>query len=88
MAASVYLAAKRGLADRHERNARLSGPANRAGWQRRIDTSRESPEDIVDASSVPLVVGARYRVAPRSAAALFLRIDPGYGSSKPGLLRL
>jgi len=63
MAASVDLAAKRGLADRYERNARLWGPANRAGRQRWIDTSRESPEDIMDASSGPLVFGTRYRVA-------------------------
>ena len=50
-----------------------------AGWQRWIDTSRESPEDIMDALSAPLVAGTRYRVAPRSVAALFLRIDPSYG---------
>ena len=59
-----------------------------AGWQRWIDTSRDSPEDIMDASFAPLVPGTRYRVAPRSVAALFLRIDPGYGSSQPAPVKL
>jgi isoamylase len=62
--------------------------ASIAGWQRWIDTSLESPEDIMDASSAPLVPGTRYRVAPRSVAALFLRIHPGYGSSQPAPVRL
>jgi glycogen operon protein len=46
-----------------------------AGWQRWIDTSRESPEDIMDASMAPLVPGTQYRVAPRSVTALFVRTD-------------
>jgi glycogen operon protein len=45
------------------------------GWRRWIDTSRESPEDIMDASTAPVVLETRYRVAPRSVTALFLRID-------------
>jgi isoamylase len=45
-------------------------------WQRWIDTSRESPEDIRDVSSGPPVPGSQYRVEPRSVAALFLRINP------------
>jgi isoamylase len=54
-----------------------------AGWQRWIDTSLESPEDIIEHimtdSGAPRVSGPQYRVAPRSVAALFLRIDPVTG---------
>jgi isoamylase len=46
-----------------------------AGWQRWIDTSLESPEDIMDAAAAPSVPGTQYRVAPRSIAALFVRTD-------------
>jgi isoamylase len=45
------------------------------GWQRWIDTSLESPDDIVDVSAAPLVSGTQYRAAPRSVAALFVRTD-------------
>jgi isoamylase len=45
------------------------------GWQRWIDTSLESPEDIMDAAAAPPVPGMQYRVAPRSVAALFFRTD-------------
>jgi len=48
-----------------------------AGWQRWIDTSLESPEDIMDAAAAPSVPGMQYRVAPRSVAALFVRTDDG-----------
>jgi isoamylase len=51
-----------------------------AGWQRWIDTSLESPEDIMDAVAAPSVPGTRYRLAPRSVAALFVRTDDGPGS--------
>ncbi len=47
------------------------------GWQRWIDTSRESPEDVMDMTTAPPVRGTQYHVAPRSVAALFLRIEPG-----------
>ena len=47
-----------------------------SGWQRWIDTALESPEDIMDAPTAPLVPGTRYRVAPRSMAALIVRIVP------------
>jgi isoamylase len=46
-----------------------------AGWRRWLDTSLESPEDIVYAVTAPPVRGTQYRVAPRSVAALFLPID-------------
>jgi glycogen operon protein len=62
--------------------------AGSAGWQRWIDTSLESPEDIMDPITAPMVPGAQYRVVSRSVAALFLRIDSRCGSSEsaaPGL---
>jgi isoamylase len=45
-----------------------------SGWQRWIDTARESPEDIMDSPAAPLVRGTNYRLMPRSVAALFVRI--------------
>jgi len=50
-----------------------------SGWRRWIDTARESPEDIVDPAAAPLVPGTRYRVMPRSMAALLVRIDARSG---------
>ncbi len=47
-----------------------------SGWQRWIDTARESPEDIVDPTTAPLAPGAHYRVMPRSAVVLLVRIKP------------
>lgn len=46
-----------------------------SGWQRWIDTARESPEDIVDPPTAPLAPGTHYRVMPRSAVVLLLRIN-------------
>ncbi len=40
------------------------------GWQRWIDTARESPEDIIDPPAAPPVPGRQYRVMPRSTVAL------------------
>jgi isoamylase len=54
-----------------------------SGWQRWIDTALESPDDIMDPSTAPMVLDTQYRVAPRSVAALFLRIDRSYRSSEP-----
>jgi len=50
-----------------------------SGWQRWIDTTRESPQDILDPAAAPLVPGTQYRVMPRSVAALFLRVDTRSG---------
>ncbi len=50
-----------------------------AGWQRWIDTSRDWPDDIVDAAAAPSVPGTQYHVAPRSVVALFVRTDGGAG---------
>ena len=47
--------------------------ASRTGWWRWIETARESPEDIVNASTAPLVREAQYREAPRSVAVLLAR---------------
>jgi isoamylase len=52
-----------------------------AGWQRWIDTSLESPEDIMDASAAPPVPSTRYCVSPRSMVALFLRTDTRFGTA-------
>jgi isoamylase len=57
----------------------LAPGAALAGWQRWIDTSLESPEDIVDAAAAPQVPGMQYRVAPRSVVALFVRTDDPSG---------
>ena len=43
-----------------------------SGWQRWIDTARESPEDIVDPPTAPLVPGTQYRVMPRSVVVLLV----------------
>jgi isoamylase len=53
--------------------------AGSAGWQRWIDTSLESPEDIMDPTTAPMVPGTQYRVAPRSVAALFVRTNARSG---------
>jgi isoamylase len=50
-----------------------------AGWQRWVDTSLESPEDIMDPPAAPRVPGTQYRVAPRSVAALFVRTNARSG---------
>ena len=57
----------------------LAPEAAVAGWQRWIDTSLQSPEDIMDAADAPSVP-TQYRLAPRSVAALFVRTDDGSGS--------
>jgi isoamylase len=57
-----------------------AAPPGAVGWQRWIDTSLDSPEDIAeDPATAPPVAGMLYRVAPRSAVALFLRTDDRTG---------
>jgi glycogen operon protein len=51
-----------------------------ADWQRWIDTSLESPEDINDPHTAPPVPGTQYRVAPRSVVGLFVRTDDRSGT--------
>jgi glycogen operon protein len=43
-------------------------------WRRWIDTGLDSPNDIVEWQSAPLVSGHAYRVAPRSVVMLYARI--------------
>ena len=62
----------------------LAPEAAVAGWQRWIDTSLESPEDIMDAAAAPPVPGMQYRVAPRSVVALFSRTDTCFGLPELG----
>jgi len=57
----------------------LAAATARSGWQRWIDTSLESPEDIMDVAAAPPVPGTQYRVASRSVAALFVRTDDRSG---------
>ena len=52
-----------------------------SGWQRWIDTARESPEDIMDPPAAPLVAGTRISRAPRSMVALFVVVDAGSGAA-------
>ena len=52
------------------------------GWQRWIDTARESPEDIMDPLVAPPVPRTQYRVMARSVVVLFIRSD---GRSDPEL---
>jgi len=40
-------------------------------WRRWIDTSLESPQDIVEWQEAPSVVGYTYRVAPRTTVVLW-----------------
>ncbi|MBV9723637.1 MAG: glycogen debranching enzyme, partial [Gammaproteobacteria bacterium] len=51
-----------------------------SGWQRWIDTARESPEDIVDSPEAQRAAGTHYRVMARSVVALFLRLGPEGGA--------
>src|SRR5262249_43099744 len=45
-------------------------PADSNPWRRWIDTSLESPQDIVDWPSAPIVNSRSYRAAPRSLVVL------------------
>jgi isoamylase len=45
-------------------------PSGTAAWRRWIDTSLESPQDIVDWPSATTVTGRTYRVGPRSVVVL------------------
>ena len=62
----------------------LAPEAGVAGWQRWIDTSLQSPEDIMDAAAAPTVSGIQYRVAPRSAVALFSQTSDNFGLPQSG----
>lgn len=55
-----------------------------SGWERRIDMARETPEDIIDFPAEQVVTGSRYHGAPRSFAALLVRIEDRSGSGVGG----
>jgi len=46
-------------------------------WHRWIDTSLDSPDDIVDWEDATLVPGRTYRAEPRSVVLLFAGLDSG-----------
>jgi glycogen operon protein len=45
-------------------------------WRRVLDTSRPSPQDLVDFEHAEAVDGTSHSVAPRSVVALFARASP------------
>jgi glycogen operon protein len=46
-------------------------------WSRWIDTSLDSPHDIEEWQTAPLVPGSTYRAGPRSVVVLFARLGDG-----------
>jgi glycogen operon protein len=50
-------------------------------WRRWIDTSLDSPNDIVEWKTAPTVPGYTYRVGPHSVVVLFARMGDGPSSS-------
>jgi isoamylase len=49
-------------------------------WRRWIDTTLDSPQDIVEWESAPTVPGHIYRSGPRSVVVLFAHAGDGNGS--------
>jgi len=49
-------------------------------WHRWIDTTLDSPNDIVEWETAPTVPGRTYRAGPRSVAVLFARLGDGGNS--------
>jgi glycogen operon protein len=58
-----------------------AGDGNQDSWHRWIDTSLDSPQDIVEWQSAPPVPGRSYRAGPRSVVVLFAQADDGAGPS-------
>ena len=48
-------------------------------WHRWIDTTLDSPQDIVEWETAPTVPGGTYRAGPRSVVVLFARLRDGDG---------
>jgi glycogen operon protein len=46
-------------------------------WRRWIDTTLDSPDDIVEWETAPMVPGRTYRAGPRSVVVLFSRLGNG-----------
>jgi glycogen operon protein len=57
--------------------------ANSAGdsWRRWIDTTLDSPQDIVEWQTAPLVPSRTYKAGPRSVVVLFARVGDGASPS-------
>jgi glycogen operon protein len=53
----------------------LPKPPDNASWRRWIDTSLDSPHDIVPWESAPAIGEKPYRVEPRAVVMLFLSIQ-------------
>ncbi len=50
-------------------------------WHRWIDTTLDSPQDIVEWETAPTVPGGTYRAGPRSVVVLFARLEDGENST-------
>jgi glycogen operon protein len=57
------------------------GESSEDAWRRWIDTSLDSPHDIVEWKTAPPVPGLTYRAGPRSVVVLFARAGDGAGPS-------
>jgi glycogen operon protein len=53
-------------------------------WRRWIDTSLDSPEDIVSWQAAPSVLGYTYRVGPHSVVVLHATTDPAFRDPQSG----
>jgi glycogen operon protein len=62
----------------------LPTPNNGSLWRRWIDTSLDSPDDIVPWRTAPAVPGNTYRVGARSVVMLFTGTGPDTGPSMTG----
>jgi glycogen operon protein len=58
-----------------------AGDRSQDSWRRWIDTSLDSPQDIVEWQCAPPVPGRTYRAGPRSVVVLFARVGDGTGPS-------
>ncbi len=54
-----------------------AGDRGEDSWRRWIDTTLDSPHDIVEWQTAPLVPGRTYRAGPRSVVVLFARAGDG-----------
>jgi glycogen operon protein len=61
----------------------LPSPADASGdsWRRWIDTTLDSPHDIVESQATAPVPAGTYQVGPRSVVVLFAGVEYGAGSS-------
>ena len=58
-----------------------AGGDKRESWHRWIDTTLDSPQDIVEWGTAPTVPGGTYRAGPRSVVVLFARLEDGENST-------